>query len=147
MNDLLIAISQGLRQAFREYDCLGRIAGNRFAVMLPGMKPASMVAILDRIHQVAAEAGISLWKRPVDLKLGGAFYPEDGDGAKHLLSVAERKLERSSQRWEASLRALVRATPTAESGEIVPGVRQDLKVTAPLANRRNHVVPDRDART
>lgn len=105
MDPLLIAISKGLRQASRNYDCVGRIAENRFALVLPGMKPACTIAILDRIHEIVADSGVAICERPVDLKLGGAFYPDDGDGARNLVSVAERKLERSSQRWK---RAFVR---------------------------------------
>jgi diguanylate cyclase (GGDEF)-like protein/putative nucleotidyltransferase with HDIG domain len=121
MDDLLISVSKGLRQASREYDCLGRIAENRFALVLPGMKPGYMIALLDRLHEIAAESGAAVCGREIDFGLGGAFYPDDGDGARNLLSVGERKLEGQSQRWEESLRALLRAGETEATEEVSQG--------------------------
>jgi diguanylate cyclase (GGDEF)-like protein/putative nucleotidyltransferase with HDIG domain len=108
-DELLVAISKGLRKASREYDRLGRISENRFALVMPGMKPALMIAIINRVHEIAAEAGTAVCGRPLHLDFGGAFYPEDGDGGRNLLLLAERKLEGSNRSWEASLRALSRA--------------------------------------
>ena len=68
-----------------------------------------MIAILDRIREMAFESGIAVYGQRVEVNLGGAFYPDDGDGARNLLLVGEQKLEGPSQRWEESLRALVRA--------------------------------------
>ena len=109
---LLLAICKGLRKASREYDRLGRLAENRIALVLPGMKPAHMIAILSRLQEIAAEAGTAVGARPVRLELGGAFYPDDGDGGRNLLSVAESKLEEPNQNWEESLRTLIRAGGT-----------------------------------
>jgi diguanylate cyclase (GGDEF)-like protein/putative nucleotidyltransferase with HDIG domain len=114
-DELLVAISNGLRKSSREYDRLGRLAENRFAMVLPGVKPAHMIAILDRLHEIAAEAAATVCGHAVDLALGGAFYPDDGDGGRNLLLVGERKLEGPSQSWEQSLRALILAGgPAAE---------------------------------
>jgi diguanylate cyclase (GGDEF)-like protein len=133
MDDFLVAISQGLRQASREYDRLGRIAENRFALVLPGLKPAYTIAILDRLHEIAAESGITVYGRHVDLKLGGAFYPDDADGARNLLSVGERKMEGPSQRWEESLRALLRAGKT-------PPEAMEAKEDSDTPNRESRLV-------
>jgi diguanylate cyclase (GGDEF)-like protein/putative nucleotidyltransferase with HDIG domain len=114
-DELLVAISKGLQRACRQYDQLGRIAENRFALVLPGMKQANMIAMLDRLHEIASDAGRVVSGREVRLDLGGAFYPHDGDGGRNLLSVAERKLETFHQRWEESLRALIRAGGLTES--------------------------------
>jgi hypothetical protein len=48
-----------------------------------------------------------------------SFYPDDGDGGRSLLLVAESKLEESNQNWEESLRALIRVGGTkAETGAV-----------------------------
>jgi diguanylate cyclase (GGDEF)-like protein/putative nucleotidyltransferase with HDIG domain len=112
-DDLLIAISKGLRQSSRDYDRLGRIADNRFALVLPGMKPAYMIAILDRIREIAIESGTAVCGHRIELKLGGSFYPDNGDGARNLLAVGEQKLDGPNPRWEESLRALLRVGGTA----------------------------------
>ena len=113
MDDLLIAISKGLVQASRDYDRVGRIADNRFALVLPGMKPVNMTAILNRMHELASDSGIAICGRKVEFKLGGAFYPDNGDGARNLLAVGEQKLDGPNERWEESLRALLSAGGTA----------------------------------
>jgi diguanylate cyclase (GGDEF)-like protein len=105
-DELLIAVGKRLRQASRDYDRLGRIAENRYALVLPGMKPAYMMAILDRMREIAVESGNA------EIKLGGSFYPDNGDGARNLLSVGEQKLDGPNQRWEDSLRALLKASET-----------------------------------
>ena len=134
MEDLLIAISKGLRQASREYDRLGRITESRFALVLPGMKPSHMIAILDRMQEIAAESGIAVHGQRVEFKLGGAFYPDDGDGARNLLSIGEQKLDGSNQRWEESLRALRMAGRTATQ-EPPEEMRKDLSGLVPQDRR------------
>ncbi|HTR36936.1 MAG TPA: HD domain-containing phosphohydrolase [Bryobacteraceae bacterium] len=106
-DQLLVAVCKGLRKASREYDRLGRLADNRLALVLPGMKPAHVSAVLHRLHEIAQEAGETVCGREALLALGGAFYPDDGDGGRNLLQVAERKLEEPGESWEESLRALI----------------------------------------
>jgi diguanylate cyclase (GGDEF)-like protein/putative nucleotidyltransferase with HDIG domain len=119
-DDLLITISDSLRKVSRNYDRLGMLAENRFALVLPGMKPTHIIGLLNRLHEIASETGIAVCGRPVQMKLGGAFYPDDGDGGRNLAFIAERKLEEVTRGWEESLRALVRASessPTLDSVE------------------------------
>lgn len=111
--ELLITIGKGLRQSSREYDRLGRIGENRFALVLPRMKAAHVVAILDRMREITDRSGTAVFGRPVTLKSAGAFYPDDGDGARHLLSVGEQRLEGAHHSWEESLRALIHAGGTS----------------------------------
>jgi len=123
VDELLIAVSKGLKQSSRDYDRLGRIADDRFAVVLPGMRPASMTAILNRIRELGVELG-------TELKLGGSFYPDNGDGARNLLAVGEQKLDGPNQRWEESLRALLRVGGTAAADDL------DAVRVAPRGDRR-----------
>jgi diguanylate cyclase (GGDEF)-like protein/putative nucleotidyltransferase with HDIG domain len=129
MDELLVAVSKGLQKACRQYDQLGRIAENRFALVLPGMKQSHMIAMLDRLHEIAGDSGRMVCGREVRLDLGGAFYPDDGDGGRNLLWVAEGKLEAFNQSWEESLRALIRAggppVPSEVLGDSQDLVRQD----------------------
>lgn len=50
-----------------------------------------------------------IYGRDVASEWGGAFYPDDGDGRRNLLSVAEGRLEAVHRRWEESLRRLILA--------------------------------------
>ena len=122
--DLLIAISKGLRQASRECDRLGRIQENRFALVLPRVKAAHVIAILDRMGDITRRSSAAV------LKSAGAFYPDDGDGARHLLAVVEQRLEASNQNWEESLRALTTAT-ALEPYSLQPAPSSDTCRTTP----------------
>ena len=128
--ELLVNIGKGLRHSSREYDRLGRIGLNRFALVLPRTKAAHVIAILDRMREVTDRTGTAAFGRAVALKSAGAFYPDDGDGARHLLSVGEKRLEGAHQRWEESLRALIHAGGTS----VDPGVAVEAEV-APVAER------------
>jgi len=133
---LLVGICKGLRKASREYDRLGRLAENRFALVLPGMKPAHMLAVLDRLHEIAAENGTAVCGSEVQLSLGGAFYPDDGDGGRNLILVAEQKLEEPGKSWEESLRALIRAGGRPVEAE--PMVEATAHSSDRRADRRGH---------
>ncbi len=114
-DELLVAISGGLRDASRDGDRMGRIDENRFALLLPRVKAAHVVAILERMREIAEKSSAAVLGHPIDLKSAGAFYPDDGDGARHLLSVVEQRLKGSRERWEESLGALIRAGAEAEA--------------------------------
>jgi putative nucleotidyltransferase with HDIG domain/diguanylate cyclase (GGDEF)-like protein len=130
--DLLIAISKGLRQASRESDRMGRIEENRFALLLPQVKAAHVIAILERIREITEKSSTAVLGRPIQLKSAAAFYPDDGDGARHLLAVVEQRLEGSEQRWEESLRALIHAGAEHEAERELARVEKPAdKPTAP----------------
>jgi diguanylate cyclase (GGDEF)-like protein len=126
-SDLLVAIGHGLRQASRDYDRLARIEENRFALLLPRVKASNVVAILDRMREITEKSSTAVLGRPVGLKSAGALYPDDGDGARHLLAVVEQRLEGSKQRWEESLRALIHAG----AAHPAPEATAVEKITAP----------------
>jgi hypothetical protein len=89
-------------------------------VKISALLPAHTLATLDRLHELAAKSGTAACGCTIDLKLGGALYPNDADGARNLLSVAERKADGLNERWEESLRELLRADKPpgeAASGE------------------------------
>jgi diguanylate cyclase (GGDEF)-like protein/putative nucleotidyltransferase with HDIG domain len=112
-DDLLIDIGRGLRRVSRGCDRLGRIQENRFALVLPGVKAAHLIAILDRIRHITHQSSSATFGRAVQLTSAGAFYPDDADGARHLLAVAEKRLDGSAERWEDSVRALIEAGGTS----------------------------------
>jgi len=106
VESLLGAIGQDLQRVSRAYDRVGRLGDNRFALLLPGLGPQNIAAVVSRLRNTvegaASRAGLPLR----DIVLGGAFYPEDGEGVRHLLAVAESKLTQGAGRWESSLTAL-----------------------------------------
>lgn len=55
---VLIAAADRLRSEFRPYDVVGRIGGEEFVAILPGISPSSVVAAAERLR--LAVAGISV---------------------------------------------------------------------------------------
>jgi len=101
--DKLIAVAgKGIKKICREYDRVGRLDGASFGVALPAMKPNHLSAMLDRLEALIASAGGD----EAQLRIGGAFYPEDGDGAKHLLALAQRRSNNPQPEWTESIRAM-----------------------------------------
>jgi diguanylate cyclase (GGDEF)-like protein/putative nucleotidyltransferase with HDIG domain len=115
---LLRTVAKGLRGAFRDYDHVGRIGEATFALVLPGMKRDGLVSKLVTLDEIAREACERLGRGTAHFMIGEAFYPDDGDGARQLLSLAERRLSIYAQRQTADLAALhtvVEKTPVRES--------------------------------
>jgi diguanylate cyclase (GGDEF)-like protein/putative nucleotidyltransferase with HDIG domain len=108
-DNFLRAVAQGLKSSCREYDHVGRIGDNRFCMVMPGMKRENLAMKLSRLNEIAAEAARSACGHELAFVVGEVFYPDDGDGAKVLVSIAERRLVTEAQRRTADLTALIAA--------------------------------------
>ncbi|MGA2600477.1 MAG: HD domain-containing phosphohydrolase, partial [Bryobacteraceae bacterium] len=89
-------IAQAMKLDCRESDHLGRLAAGEFAIVLPGMRLDSMGAKIARLGEIAAEAH-RLHGSRIGFRIGEAFYPEDGDSARHLLNMAKRRVGEKRQ--------------------------------------------------
>jgi putative nucleotidyltransferase with HDIG domain/diguanylate cyclase (GGDEF)-like protein len=102
-DELLAALGNGLKSACREYDRIARVGTASFAVALAGLRPNHLATILDRIEALTADGDSG--NQPT-FRFGGALYPDDGDGARHMLEVAQRRARSTNSNWTASIRAL-----------------------------------------
>jgi diguanylate cyclase (GGDEF)-like protein/putative nucleotidyltransferase with HDIG domain len=91
------SIAQAMKVDCRESDHLGRLAPGEFAIVLPGMRLDSLGAKMVRLGEIAAEAH-RLHDSRIHFRIGEAFYPEDGDSARHLLTMAKRRVGQKRQR-------------------------------------------------
>jgi diguanylate cyclase (GGDEF)-like protein/PAS domain S-box-containing protein len=90
-DELLIAVSQRLRQCVRESDLVARLGGDEFVVMLPGLdqSPAAasvaekIVASIGEPYLIGAH---TLYTTP---SVGIAIYPEDGADGESLMRNAD----------------------------------------------------------
>jgi diguanylate cyclase (GGDEF)-like protein/putative nucleotidyltransferase with HDIG domain len=96
-DDLLLTIAKALKHDCREYDHLGRLGTDEFALVLPGMRRDALGAKVARLGEVAAETDSS-HRNKISFCIGEAFYPDDGDSARHLLAVAKRRTSKHRQK-------------------------------------------------
>jgi diguanylate cyclase (GGDEF)-like protein/putative nucleotidyltransferase with HDIG domain len=120
---LLRTVAQSIRQSFREYDYVGRTEEATFTLVLPGMKREALVSKLARLNQITEASCKQIGQTSVHCVIGEALYPEDGDGARQLLSLAEGRLNVHVQRHTAdlaALRAVVGTKPRPKNRKIIP---------------------------
>jgi diguanylate cyclase (GGDEF)-like protein len=96
-DELLRSLARVLRSALREEDVLARHSPGEIAVLLPGVDlPTStrkMEALREELEDVLRGASAGLSGR-LELRLGVAAFPSDGDGLESLLRQAEARAGR-----------------------------------------------------
>ena len=90
-DELLIAVSQRLRQCVRESDLVARLGGDEFVVMLPGLdQSAAAASVAEKIVASIGEPYLigahTLYTTP---SVGIAIYPEDGADGESLMRDAD----------------------------------------------------------
>jgi len=107
-NGVLQAVAVGLRCLCREEDCVARM-GNRFVFVLDGFTERHLAEKRRRIEALMAEVNSAAGsERPPVVKMGAAFYPEDGGYAEDLLAVADARMDQPSHDHEGVLEASLR---------------------------------------
>ncbi len=76
----------------RNYDYAERSSFHRYTIFLPQTGIRGAEAVVDRMRELASNMG---W---VDVKMGAAFFPEDGDDAEVLLKQARLRLSESKEK-------------------------------------------------
>ncbi|MFT6413796.1 MAG: diguanylate cyclase (GGDEF)-like protein/PAS domain S-box-containing protein [Glaciecola sp.] len=93
-DELLIAVSQRMKEALREGDTLARIGGDEFiAVMVDLEKTEDTVPVLERlIKSAAAPVILGNAVLQVSASIGVAFYPLDGIDSDQLIRRADQAM-------------------------------------------------------
>jgi diguanylate cyclase (GGDEF)-like protein len=89
VDDTLCALGAALKADGRQYDHIGRVADNEFALVLPGVSPECAPAKQIRLWEIWQL--IRSTHLGFEFSVGQSTYPEDGDGAGHLLALAARR--------------------------------------------------------
>jgi len=117
--------AQRMRETCRQYDHVARVGEDRFGFVLPGMRPQDMEGKTARLNAIVAESAEKAGgPGMVGLQLAKACYPEDADGAKSLMAIAERRLEQETHaaaKGILALDALVRED--ASQAQFAPAFR------------------------
>jgi len=95
-DEVLRLLGERMRQHCREYDCVARMGGDEFVLVLPEFPKDGMgqkIGLLESVaRQVSREVcGESL----LNLSTGCAVYPDDGRDADQLLATADQRLQKA----------------------------------------------------
>ncbi len=105
---VLVAAAQAVKNTLRDYDLLGRVGGDEFAILVIGERPA---LVADRVLAALAAAGI-------DASAGVASSPRDGTDARTLLTAADIALRLSKRQGKRQTTSYIgpRLTGLAHEG-------------------------------
>jgi diguanylate cyclase (GGDEF)-like protein/hemerythrin-like metal-binding protein len=109
-DELLRALSCGLLAQLRDSDFIARLGGDEFVIVFEDLEPAQTMAqleaALDRLHR-AVEAPFALEGgnvAAVDMTMGVAVYPGDGDEGELLLRQADAAMFQAKQNKRTRVR-------------------------------------------
>jgi diguanylate cyclase (GGDEF)-like protein/putative nucleotidyltransferase with HDIG domain len=97
-NKVLRDVARGLKDICRDYDCVARMGGDEFVILLPGVRQEGLNAMLERFRSaVESVGGHFRMNTPLRVSIGAAHFPEDGRDAEALLAEADRRMYREKQ--------------------------------------------------
>jgi diguanylate cyclase (GGDEF)-like protein/PAS domain S-box-containing protein len=98
-DELLIRVSQLMKDALREVDTLARIGGDEFVAVLPNLdKTEDCHQVLERLLLAASEPiKIGEVVLHVSASIGVSFYPQDGKDADRLMRHADQAMYQAKQ--------------------------------------------------
>jgi len=104
-NRTLRAVGAALKSVCREYDQVARMGGDEFVMVLPGARVGETRAKFEQLYSAIAQVSQEMFFGPMlSVSIGAAYFPDDGNNADELLSVADRRMysEKQSQRRDAT---------------------------------------------
>jgi diguanylate cyclase (GGDEF)-like protein len=106
-HQLLLSVAKAMKDSCRGCDHIARIEEDKFTLILPGMRREDLTGKIAKLAALMTEAERQVSSQAmIDFIVGEALYPDDADGAKLLLTIAERRTEQHSTTHTASILAL-----------------------------------------
>ena len=97
-NKVLQMISEGLRNCCREYDCVARMGGDEFVMILGGSTREAIASKSRDFRKLTHDVGISFCGEDIlSMSVGDACFPEDGTDAEQLLAAADKRMYQAKQ--------------------------------------------------
>lgn len=138
---VLIETARRLQGASRNGDVIGRLGGDEFGLLLPGVTPTGLAGAAARVRAAVSEPiHIGSLTVTVGASLGLAAAPHDGTDADALLRVADSRMYREKCAQPGRARA------NAADGSSAQTVAAAKTVAAPLAAAPN-ITPESPSRT
>jgi diguanylate cyclase (GGDEF)-like protein/putative nucleotidyltransferase with HDIG domain len=98
-NLVLQKTAEVLKQACRKGDCVARMGGDEFVLLLADAEPAAVAERIRNLDRMVAEAGARVCGvHFLRLSAGAAFFPEDGRDPEELLATADARMYEMKRR-------------------------------------------------
>lgn len=88
---VLRKVSEKLLESVRATDVLARYGGDEFVVLMPQTDSCSSRVIINRLQELVRDLVLPGGSK-IGLSFGIAGYPEDGDSADQLMSIADKRM-------------------------------------------------------
>src|SRR6185503_6664002 len=91
---VLVAVSQRLKSAVREYDTVARLGGDEFAILLDSLDGAGEVETVAQRVLASLAAPVRVNERELDVtaSMGISVFPDGGTAAEELLRSADQAM-------------------------------------------------------
>jgi len=98
-NSAITLVAKCLQRSIRNTDHAARLAGDEFAVLLPGASPEVAEAVVKRVRNNVYKTTLDLRSRMIrcSVSIGAVTYPRDSRDMRELLSLADRKMYRDKE--------------------------------------------------
>jgi diguanylate cyclase (GGDEF)-like protein len=98
-NSAITLVARCLQRSIRNTDHAARLAGDEFAVLLPGASPEIAEAVVKRVRHNVYKTTLDLRSRMIrcSVSIGVVNYPKDARDMRELLSIADRKMYRDKE--------------------------------------------------
>ena len=98
-NEILKETAKVLKQACRKRDCVARMGGDEFVLLLEDAEPEYIEGRITDLDRRVTEAGRRICgAESLRLSAGAAFFPEDGRNAEDLLGKADARMYEMKRR-------------------------------------------------
>lgn len=98
-DDLLLEVAKRLGSAVRKVDTVGRMGGDEFVAILPGLqREAAMASALDLARRLREPIRLSGTQVAIESSIGVALFPEHGERAEPLLRRADMAMYEAKDR-------------------------------------------------
>jgi len=107
-NEVLRTFARSIEAICREYDYVGRMGGDEFVIIGPGLTAEAAREKAIQLGSLARKAGTKVCGEDfLSVSVGIVFFPEDGDDAEQLLTEADRRMYSAKKAQHE--RALIRS--------------------------------------
>jgi len=114
---VLQTVVERAQNALRAYDAIGRVGGEEFLVVMPGVGPRDTEIVLERLRRAIADSAVVVQGREVSVtvSIGGAV--SQGETMDELLNLADDALYRAKNEGRNKVHLSSKPAPPAERVE------------------------------